>query len=137
MSLEAPVGPRATEWALKSVAESLPDELRETISKPPFPDMWVAAFKARLARAERDAVRLYPELLRMVGANDQAMELALRALGVSLEIAQKAVGMYRSVEGMDEATRAEYATEQLRGYYAARGKRLVVLDDAGEANGQA
>ena len=98
---------------MTSLAAALPEQLRERISAPPFPEMWVAAFQARLARGERDAVRLYPELLRMVGANDTALELALRAVGASLEFAKEAVTMRREIEGLDKPAILAMMRQQL------------------------
>lgn len=115
--------------AIKQIADDAPAYLRAKISEPEWREWWLAAFAARLRRAERDAVRLYPELLRMVGANDAVLDVALRALGVSLEAAKLAVGAYREVEHLRTPEEmADYGLAQLRAYWEPRGKRVVLLD---------
>lgn len=100
--------------AFAEMDSAVPGKLRARISTDEWQEYWIEAFKTRLRNAERDAVRLYPELLRMVGAEDRRLELALGALGVSLEIAKSAVGMYRQVEGLDRAGLVEMQVENLR-----------------------
>lgn len=116
--------------ALVEAAGSDTDWLRDQISTRDWEMQALSSFRARLDRAERDAVRLYFELRKMVGPSEATMALAMRALGVSLDIAQKAVGMYREVEHLDEAQQAAMCLEAAQKFYAAQGKRVVVLDDA-------
>ncbi len=85
-------------------AQSVPEKLREEISKPEWQGWWLAAFQTRLRQGQRDAVRLYPELLKMVGANEELVEIALKALGVaSMAQAQALIGMARNADGVSEA----------------------------------
>jgi hypothetical protein len=89
---------------MTEAALTVPEKLREEISKPAWQGWWLAAFQTRLQRGERDAVRLYPELLKMVGAQDEMIDLARRALGVaSMAQAQSLIGMARDAQGMTDA----------------------------------
>lgn len=116
-----------------------PDAIRRAIDTEQYATLFLCGFETALRQGRRDAQRLYCELLGMVGANDRAMELALRALGVSLEIAQQAVGAYREIEHLDAAQRGALCLEGAKEYYATLGKRVVVLEEATgmEANGHA
>ena len=105
--------------------------LRAAINTRDWEDIALAALRARLQRAERDAVRLYFELRGMVDSHNSAMELALRALGCTLELAQTAVRAYQQVSGMDEQAAAEYCLETAKRYYAAQGKEVRVLAAGG------
>jgi len=94
-------------------AVSFPEKMRAELQENEWPDMWRAAFKARLARGERDAVRLYAEIMRLVDGERDLLALALSALGVSLDVARKAVGMYREAEGVDDSALTAYSIEHL------------------------
>ena len=94
--------------------------------------MWLSAFQARLARGERDAVRLYPELLRMVNGDRTVLVLAVwRDLGVSNEQEARAlIGLAKSVDGLERPAVLEMARELL----SAEGWRCLPPDTA--VNGQ-
>jgi hypothetical protein len=87
--------------------------MQEQLSERDWEVCALSALRARLARGERDAVRLYFELRKMVGSQESVLQLALQALGVSLEVAQKAVGLYRSAEAVDDAALIEYSRDLL------------------------
>ena len=129
---------------LKRAAIDDTDYLRSSISTRDWEDVALAALRARLQRAERDAVRLYFELRGLVDSHDSAMELALRALGCSLEVAQQAVMSYRQVSGMDrlgiiDAARLYLEREGYtvlapeRGLAAGGASKLPSQGDAGSA----
>lgn len=118
-----------------AIADDAPSYLRAKIQEPEWRESWLQAFRKRLDDGERDAVRLYPELLRMVGSQDTVLEIALRAIGVSLEVARRAVSAYQQVEGMDAEQSAEFAFAQLREHYAERGQRLILVIDASAPGG--
>src|SRR3972149_3767757 len=119
---------------LASIAETLPDKLRERIEQPPFPELWLTAFETRLRRGERDAGRLYPELLRMVNGDRTVLILAVwRELGVADESeARSLIGLAKSVEGIDGAA----ATQMFRQHLEAQGWTcLPPGTDASRGNG--
>ncbi len=97
-------GALAVQAGMIATVNTVPEKLRDEISKPEWQGWWLAAFAARLRQGQRDAVRLYPELLKMVGAHDELLEVALRALGVaSMAQAQALIGVARNAEGVTES----------------------------------
>jgi len=98
----------------RAAALTVPQKLLAELEREDWQRWWLSAFQAALRQGRRDALRLYPELLHMVGANDQLLELTLRALGVSLEVAKRAVVMYQQVEHLDDAGAAQLSADFLR-----------------------
>lgn len=112
-----------------------PGKILKALDSNEYADVWLVGFLAALTDGRRDAQRLYVELLGMVGANERQLEIALRAIGVSLEVARRAVSAYQQVEGMDAEQSAEFAFAQLREHYAERGQRLILVIDASAPGG--
>lgn len=55
-------------------AHLFPEQVRAELAQPKWKALWLSSFEARLRRAERDAVRLYAEIMKIVG---QQVEFAL------------------------------------------------------------
>ena len=115
--------------AMMQSAESNTAWLREQIEQRDWEEAALAAFRARLQRAERDAVRLYFELRKMVGTQESVLQLALQALGVSLDVAQRAVGAYQNAAQGDELD------EQCRARLVERGWTVIAPGKDASTNG--
>jgi hypothetical protein len=92
-----------------TAASVAPVLIRSELDTERYARTFLASFEVALKAGRRDALRLYCELLEMVGGADRTLELALRALGVTLDVARQAIAMHQSVDGLDRAALLEQA----------------------------
>lgn len=118
----------------------LPDESEEPKT---YADLWWRAFGWRLKRNHRDAVKLYPQILGMLGGDEEVLNFILTSIGVgTLEEARekiKLAGMMDQIRDPEAAYRM--CMESIRKYRAAQGLPMLVeperireaeVEDAGE-----
>lgn len=95
-----------------------PEQVKETICTPDWCLVWLAAFRTRLARAERDAVQLWPRLVGMLGEEKELAVLVLSNIGAKdLDEARRYVRMAKLAEVEDEHVLAAKAGEYLANYH--------------------
>lgn len=86
---------------------------------------------------ERNAMNLFAKAMRIAGAEYEINinVLAAKELGMPLAMAKRRLGMVTMVEGIDEDGAVSIMEQHVRAWYAQRGKRVVIVDDAAEVNG--
>lgn len=116
--------------SVRKVMRRAPEALIEILDAPEWQEMWLAAFQKRLSHGARDAVRLYPELLKMVGPEKQLTVILHERYGVrSEEELEKLVSRVREADQMSDEQRFERTCEWLRGYLVPNPERVEYARD--------
>ena len=84
---------------LASAVLSEPNRLRGLIDNDDWRDTWLKAFRTRLEHAERDAVRIYAELMGELGHKMELAQLVVIHVGADLETAKRAVDAMKQATG--------------------------------------
>lgn len=103
--------------SLQAMAKSKPEKLLELISTEEFEDLFVDAFKTRLKDHERDAVRLYAEAHKLVGAEQQTVVLIAQRYGLeSEEELERVINRVKEADAMTDEQRFAKTCEFMRTY---------------------
>jgi hypothetical protein len=81
------------------------EEMLKRIESPEIEDKWLAAFTARLERAERDAVRLYAEMRKWVGTERNLAVMVFAQLGTTEPEARRMIDAGKQVTEMSAEAR--------------------------------
>jgi hypothetical protein len=84
--------------ALAQMVVADPHRLRGLIDDDDWRGAWLKAFRTRLDRAERDAVRIYAELMGELGHKLEIAQLVVLHLGTDMDTAK------RAIDAMKQAT---------------------------------
>lgn len=115
----------------------IPPSAHEQVKAALMPALksWCARVCEGVENGERTAMNLWARAIGVVGA-DVEVNIALlvtKELGVSsIEEAKRKMAMLASVEGIDEDSAMSAMEQHVRFWYAARGKRLVIVSDVDE-----
>ena len=98
--------PSEMKVALSTLAQKMPERLLEELAHEEVQMEWIEAFRHRLKRKEKDAVRLYPELFKMIGAENSTTTLILNRFGYNtFEEAELAIGRYKEAAALTDEQR--------------------------------
>ena len=116
--------------SLNNVMKRAPEALMEVLQDPEWQQLWLDAYQARLSHGARDAVRMYPELLKMIGPEKQITVVLHERFGVkSEEELERLVSRVREADQMTDDQRFERTCEWLRGYLVRNPERLEYARD--------
>lgn len=115
-------GERRSMTALgNGLAAQAPDLIREEISRPPYVDAFCKALLNGLRNGERTALRLYPELHKLVGTQVDLAVTVVNLVGAPPDRARRAVDMLSRVEGQGEQAMMRRAAAALKDYCTRQG----------------
>ena len=127
---------RMTHWkAMPDIPPSDRDAAKEILR--PGLERWCRNVLEGLEKGNRTSMHLFAKAMDLVGA-DVELNINLlmtRELGVTLLEARRKLAMVDSVEGIGEDEAVTAMEVRVREWYAARGKRLVVMDEPQEVVG--
>ena len=100
--------PKEMEKSLTWMTENAKDRLLMELAHPEVQAEWIEAYRHRLTRKEKDAVRLYPELLRMIGPENSIQVLISSRFGYdSMDQMELAIGRYKEAAALTDEQRFE------------------------------
>lgn len=115
---------------LQQMAKDAPERLAEILQTEEWQTYWLAAYKARLLSHERDAVRLYPELLKMVGPERNITIVLAERYGVSSEQElERLVNRVKEADQMTDDQRFERTCEFMRNYLRRNPEKMAYAKD--------
>jgi hypothetical protein len=115
------------------LARDFSGEFREMVT-PADLRTFYEQLMAGVAVRDRTCMRTFAEALKLVNSNTDQVLAFLVGFGLrSPADLERVIRESRLAEGLDEDGMALRSERFLRDYYAVRGKRLVVLDQAKEA----
>lgn len=112
--------------SLGYLTEKAKDRLIQELCHVEVQDEWIAAYKRRLKRGEKDAVRLYPELLRMIGPENSISMLIVNRYGCASEDElERLVGQYREAAALSDEQRFEKCLQFAEVYLKKHPERMI------------
>ncbi len=130
--------PQEVKKSLLWMTENAKDKLLAELAAPEVQDEWIEAYRHRLKRKEKDAVRLYPELLKMIGAENSVNVMLGQRFGYSsLDELELAVGRYKEAAALTDEQRFErcmqFAVQYLKTNPYEREAAVLRLKNASRA----
>lgn len=111
--------------ALSTLTQTAKDRLLSELADPECQQEWIDAYRHRLRRKEKDAVRLYPELLRMIGPENSVTVMIQQRFGCENEDQLAAIiERYREAEALTDEQRFERCLQYAEGYVKREPQRL-------------
>ena len=136
--------------SLAFLTEQAKDRLLAELADPVCQQEWIDAYRHRLRRKEKDAVRLYPELLRMIGPENSVTLMIQNRFGCDSEDQMaRIIETYKDAESLTDEQRFDRCMEYAVTYLKKAPERIdealarltnssrAVLVEAEGANGTA